>query len=306
MFFKNLKLYRVLAPIHVESLAEACNLTPARPCGSLESETLGWWPPLGRRGSEYTHTTMGRTMLCARKMEKVLPSAAVKEIVDERVYAIEQKEERRVGRAERKQLQERVIEELLPNAPQRPKDVYLYYDPSAQLLAIDTSSEKMATDILNLMRRSLGSLHVIPPRLQGSPSVVMTLWVSESPGQPFSLGYEAVLEEPGEAGSKGTFTHQNLRDETIAAHIRNGMRVTRLALTYKDRAAFTVDESLTVTKFHLGMDVTGELDEMNIETDAELFDAEFVLMAGEVADLVPALIEAFGGEEIPEQMGEAA
>lgn len=45
MIFKNLKLYRALAPIHVESLAKACHLTPARPCGSLESEMFGWWPP---------------------------------------------------------------------------------------------------------------------------------------------------------------------------------------------------------------------------------------------------------------------
>jgi recombination associated protein RdgC len=306
MFFKNLMIYRVLKPLDLNAMQDmAGQRRPARPCMHGETSTLGWWPPLGRRGSLYQHTVMGRTMLCARKYEKVIPSPAVNEKVDAKAYELEQSEERPVGRNERKQIKEAVIAEMLPNVPEKPRDTYLYYDALGQLLIIDTSSENQATEILGMLRDTLGELHVKPFTTAASPRTVMTRWLYDGIDQPFTLGDSAVLDDPHEEGSKATFAHHELSDETIRAHLDSGMQVAKLAIEYDERIECMVDDGLTVTRLVFKEIVKQELDDVETETEADRFDADFALMAGELARLVDALVEVFGGEQ-QDEMKEAA
>lgn len=306
MFFKNIMIYRVLKPLDLNAMADmAGQRRTARPCLHGETSTLGWWPPLGRRGSLYQHTVMGRTMLCARKYEKVIPSPAVNEKVDARAYEIEQREERPVGRNERKQIKESVIIDMLPGAPEKPKDIYLYYDDTVQLLIIDTSSENQAVEILGMLRDTLGELHVKPLTTAVAPRAVMTQWLYNGVDAPFTLGDSAVLDDPHEDGSKATFAHHELSDETIRAHIESGMQVAKIAIEYDERIECMVDDSMTVTRLAFGEFVKQELDDTETETEADRFDAEFALMAGEVARLIDALVDAFGGEQ-QDEMKEAA
>ena len=306
MFFKNMMIYRVLQPLDLAAMQDmAGQRRVARPCMAGETSTLGWWPPLGRRGSMYQHTVMGRTMLCARKYEKVIPSPAVNEKVDAKAYEIEQRESRPVGRNERKQIKEAVIIDMLPGAPEKPKDIYLYYDEPGRLLAIDTSSESQATEILGMLRDTLGELHVKPLTTAVPPRTVMTRWLYDSIDHPFTLGDGAVLDNPHEEGSKATFAHHELSDDTVRAHIESGMQVAKLAIEYDERIECMVDDAMTVTRLALREIVRQELDDVETETEADRLDADFALMAGELARLVDALVEAFGGEQ-QDEVKEAA
>ena len=55
-------------------------------------------------------------MICARKEERILPSAVINEQLAEKVEEIEQAEARPVGRKERQQLKEELTTTLLPLA----------------------------------------------------------------------------------------------------------------------------------------------------------------------------------------------
>ena len=81
MWFKNLLIYRLTQPFTLspEELHEALQEREARQCGGFEMSTIGWERPLGRSGEQLTHAASGCIMICAKREEKVLPAAVVKE-----------------------------------------------------------------------------------------------------------------------------------------------------------------------------------------------------------------------------------
>jgi recombination associated protein RdgC len=74
-----------------------------------------------------------------------------------------------------------------------------------------------------------------------------------------------------------------------------GKLPTRLALTFDDRVSFVLTEKTEIKRLQFLDVVREQLDDK--ETDAQaLFDAGFALMTGELRLLLPALVEALGGE----------
>ena len=96
MWFKNLILYRLSEPFEhsPEEVAEALESDRFKPCGGLEASSFGWERPLGRIGSELVHAANGRILLCARKEQRLLPPAVVRESMEERLERIETHENR--------------------------------------------------------------------------------------------------------------------------------------------------------------------------------------------------------------------
>ena len=106
-------------------------------------------------------------LLCARKQERLLPSAAVAEAVDERIAEIETGEARDVGRTERRALREQVVTEMLPRAFTRSRRTLLYIDTESGWLVVDAGSEQ-AEEVISMLRETLGTL---PARAPGTASV---------------------------------------------------------------------------------------------------------------------------------------
>ena len=98
MWFKNLQLYRLTSPFDhsTEALEEKLQAFSFKPCGKRDESQYGWVAPLGSNFEQLCHSANGFLMVCARKEEKVLPSAVVKELVSEKVEAIELQEDRKV------------------------------------------------------------------------------------------------------------------------------------------------------------------------------------------------------------------
>jgi recombination associated protein RdgC len=91
------------------------------------------------------------------------------------------------------------------------------------------------------------------------------------------------------------YTHHPLDGKEIKNHLVAGKLPTRLALTFNDRVSFILTDKLELKRLDF-LDTVRE--ELGNEDDAEaLFDAEFALMTGELARLLPALVEALGGEQ---------
>ena len=58
--------------------------------------------PFGKFGSTLTHAASGHILLCARKEEKMLPGTVVKEMLAEKVEAIEFEQGRALKKKERR------------------------------------------------------------------------------------------------------------------------------------------------------------------------------------------------------------
>lgn len=299
MWFKNLRLYRLTDSVTFtpEALNEALAQFAFTPCGSLEPLKYGWTSPLGVDDSQYVHAANGYIMICAKCQEKVLPSSIVKEVLDEKVSEIAEREDRFVGRAEKQNLKEEIIFSLLPKAFVKSSYDFAYIDTKNQLIVVNTSSAKRAEDLLSSLREALGSLKAVPLMPLNTPRSVLTGWLTgEDIPQDIQVGEECELSSLDE-GRSIKFKHQDLWIEEVDRHIKSGLQVAKLAITWKDSIECLIDDQFCFKRIKYGNEITDQADDHNSDNAADQFDVEFSVMALELSAFITAMNSAFGGIE---------
>ncbi|WP_457675024.1 recombination-associated protein RdgC [Thiolapillus sp.] len=300
MWFRNLSLYRFTSPFELtpEELEEQLAARPSRPLGDLEPAFTGWTQPLGEDGAQLVHAAGHCMMVCARKEEKILPAAAVRELLEERLAEIEAREGRRPGAKARRELKESIIFEMMPRAFSKSSLQYAYIDRRHGWLVVDTASATRAEELISLLRDCLGSFPVVPLATEEAPVDVMTQWLRESTAPAdLEIGDECELRDLVEDGAIVRVRREDLFSEEIQAHVQAGKRVMKLALTWKERVSFVLDEHFILRRVRFQDEVLDEAADNGAETYAQRFDADFVLMTGEFSRFLPALMEIFGGLE---------
>jgi len=300
MFFKNLQVYRFTRPMEQDENALERNLEEFKfkPCGSQDISKLGWVFPMGKSGSMYTHINQKQILICLKKEEKMLPAGVIKDQLAERVEAIELEQGRALKKKEKDTLKEDIVMQLLPRAFSRTSQTYAWIDNETKMLYVDCSSARKAEELISLLRKTLGSLPVVPVQLQNQTDVVMTDWLVEGniPAN-FKLEDEAELCSALEGGGIIRCKQQDLLSEEIKKHLDSDKFVTKLALNWADSISFVMGEEFALKRVKFS-DVLQEQNE-HIEADdfAARFDADFILMTGEIKQLIPSLVEIFGGEQ---------
>lgn len=300
MWFKNLIVYRLSTPIDLtpDQLETRLEEFAFRPCNSQEQSKYGWGKPMGKHGSSLIHVTNGNILLCARKEDKMLPASVIKEALDEKVEMIEQETARPVKKKEKDALKEEIIHTLLPRAFSRLGSTFAYIAPKQGLIIVDASSHNKAEDLLALLRKSIGSLAVLPVQSKVPVDQTMTQWLSQEDNiTPFSLLEEAELKSPLENGAVLRCKNQDLLCTEIQAHIENGMFVTKAALQYAESMTFVLNEDMTIKRVKFTDVVTEQQEDQDKADKAACFDADFAIMTGEFEQFIPALVELLGGEE---------
>jgi len=266
-----------------------------RPCGPIETQTMGWCSPLGGDSGALVHSLNGCLLVTARKQERLLPASVVAEAVDERVVEIEAAEGREVGRTERRRLRDDILVELLPRAFTRSRRVRAYVDRSAGLAVVDAASDKAAEEVISLLRETLGSLPATPPRPTGSPAAIMTDWVTGDSYPPtFIPGDECELRDARDSKSVVRCRGQDVAGEEIQTHLRAGKQVVKLAVDWDDRLAFVLNDDLSLKRLRVAEAVIEEAADDGIEDEAARFEAEFVIMALQLRELLTQLQSIFG------------
>ena len=300
MWFRNLILYRFTQAfdLDAETLEEKLAHKTFRPLGDMEPAFTGWTEPLGKEGRQLVHTVGNCMMLCARKEEKILPAAAVRELVEARAGEIEEKEGREVRARERRELKETVLLEMIPRAFSKSHRQYAYIDSRNGWLVVDTATASRAEAFIDLLRECLGTLPVVPLQVAESPDAVMTEWLKEggAPGA-IQIGDECELRDLMEDGAIVRVRREDLFSDEIRVHLEAGKRVMRLALTWEERVSFLLDEKFQLKRLRFQDAVLDEAGDVGAETAAERFDADFAIMTGEFSRFLPELITLFGGEE---------
>ncbi len=300
MFFKNLQVYRFTRPLEQDEKALERNLEEFKfkACGSQDVSKLGWVFPMGKTGSMYTHIANQQILICLKKEEKMLPAGVIKDQLNERVEAIEAEQGRALKKKEKDSLKEDIVMQLLPRAFSRMSQTFAWIDPESDMLYVDASSARKAEELISLLRKTLGSLPVVPIQLKNQADVVMTDWLVEGniPAN-FKLEDEAELCSALEGGGIIRCKQQDLLSDEIKNHLASDKFVTKLALNWADSISFMLGEEFAVKRVKFS-DVLQEQNE-DIEKDdfAARFDADFALMTGEIKQLIPAIIDAFGGEQ---------
>ncbi len=300
--FKNARMYRLGAPFAfgAAGLQERLATRRFRACGPVETATLGWSAPLGEDTAALVHGVGDCLLLCMRKQERLLPSAAVAEALDERVAEIEGGEAREVGRAERRRLKEQIVNEMLPRAFTRSRRTLLYVDTQCGWLVVDAASEKQAEEAVSLLRQTIETLPARPPEPERSPAAILTGWLLDGGAPPDFVPADACeLRDVKDTGSVIRASGHDLGSEEILNHLRAGKQVVKLALDWDDRLGFVLAEDLSLKRLKVGDALLDEI--ADGEDPAARLDAEFAIMALQLRELMARLGSLFALAEGPDR-----
>ena len=304
MFFKNLLVYRLTQTLNidVEALQTALATKPARDPATQELGTYGFVAPYGK-GEEapLVYERNGYLMIAARKATRQLPGSVVREAVVGKVEAIEAEQGRKVYKKERDQIKDEIIQALLPHAFVRNSRTFAAIDLKAGLIMVNTSSANTAEDLLSTLREAIGSLPVRPLSIKVAPSASMTDWVrnEKAPADFFVLD-SALLRDNHEDGGTITARGQDLTSDEIKLHLSTGKVVTQLALAYQDKLSFVLNDKLTVSRLKFQDILVDQASADGGEEADGQFAASFVLMMLTLTVFLSSLVEALGGEEVPQ------
>lgn len=303
MWFKNLQLYRLGKTFDMdpEVFDGRLQADAFKGCNSMDMLTYGWAPPLGRHGQQLVHAANGYIMICARKEEKIIPAGVVRQLLEDKVTGIEAAEGREIYRREKMRLKEEIIVDLLPRALTRISNQFAYIDTRNQLLIVDSASPARAETLIGQLRSTLGRFPATPVKTRQSLSGLMTRWLGgEHLPHDFVLGDECELKHPDPEGGIISCKKQDLEAGEVRNHIKNGKQAVKLALHWKERLGCVLHEDLSIKRLRFEDIIKEEESAAEADDPISRFDMDFSLMVLELAAFIPQLLEALGGEALPE------
>lgn len=298
MFFKNLYLYRLTRKIDLTQLDELLAEVKFTPCASQDVSKFGWVSPLGKHGTNFVHSANGQLLICAKKEEKILPTSVINYLLAEKFGAAEIAEGRALKKKEKEVLKEEIIVDLISRAFSRYQQTYAWINPAAGFIAVDASSHTRAEHLLALLRKSIGSLPVVPLAITTPPELTLTEWLkAETAPAGFTLEDEAELRSALEHGGIIRAKRQDLLSDEIANHLQADKLVTSIALNWSDTLSFVLKDDLSIKRIKFSDEIKSQNDDIDSEDGTARFDADFALMTGELSLFIKALVSALGGEE---------
>lgn len=295
--FKNLILYRISPEwqTHVLAMAEALHAEPFVPCGPTQPVSAGWVPPRGEPGAPLIELVDGQWLLQLCIERRVVPADALKKHVQAMADKIEAETGRRPGKKQLRDLKEQATLELLPRAFTRQRQLRAWIDPQARLLVVDSPSIGKADDLISLLVRADKTLNLHLLQSAESPSACMAAWLMDGlPPAGFTVDRDLELKAADEMKSLVRYGRHNLDTEEVRQHLVSGKAPTRLAMTWRERLSFTLTDVLTLRAIKFLDIVFDGRDKMPAKDEA--FDVDVALATGELRHLLPALVDALGGE----------
>lgn len=300
--FKNVTIYRI-APgweATLESMEAALDAARFVPCGATQDQSVGWSEPRGEAHGPLVESVDGQRILKLMIETKAVPGAVVREKAQEEADHIEASTGRKPGKKEMKALREDALLALLPQAFARRGSVWVWFDLENRLLVTDAGSQGKNDEVVTALVRAFDGLNLTLLQTALTPQTAMTEWLATTdPENDWPAGLnverECELKSADEEKSAVRFTRHHLLTDEVRKHLSEGKLPTRLALSWEGRIAFTLTESMQLKKLVF---LEGVFDDRPSDDEAG-FDTDVMLATGELGQLIPALIEALGGELVP-------
>lgn len=297
MWFKNVRVYRLSAPLTIDAAALEQALAEYKftPCSGREALRSGFSFPLHPSIKHYSHQQNQRWYFAIKRQEKVLPAAVINEELAPKLDAAATEAGRPLSRKEKQALKEDLIQTLLPRAFSRSSLTQGYYDGERQWLVLNTGSASKAEDILALLRKALGSLPALPWLDSHKLNQQLQLWLQQQslPAQ-FQLGAAVELKAPDEEGAKVKFSNHLLTADEVQTHLQDKL-VTRLSLQQEQGLALTVADDGGIKQIQYPDALFEQNEELGWDDLISRLDADLILMADSLDQALQAISAQVNG-----------
>ena len=287
MFFKNLIIYQFdknnsgIERLDDDKLKNMAFTT----CGPLDSIKRGFVSPVDDDSLKLD--IHGHTLLKVCTESKILPSSVIKKKSTERIEQLEQTLGRKAHRREKQTLKDEILADLLPVAFTKDKYTYVWINHQDQFIAIETSSFKVAEDILSLIRKELGRLSLTPLHTEKPVSPFFKEWVlDDNPPANFFVLNDAMLADTLDGNGKIKLIDENLTAEEVKSYLNGGREIKSLSFSYKQQTVFTVNTELVFSKISYSSEMLDENCDISPDDQAKRIEADFYLVTNELAALI--------------------
>ncbi|QEL55472.1 recombination-associated protein RdgC [Chromobacterium paludis] len=293
-WFKNVVLFRLAEMLDAAVLNEKLAARQFQPCAGLDWFSEGWMPAASHlEGMVYS--ARERHLVRLLREDKILPPAAIKKALAERVATVEAKELRKVGRKEQQALKEQVTDDLLPKALTKEGGIPAFI--SGNWLVVDASSSTKAEGLVSKLREALPPFPAALPRTKIAPHTAMTDWLAAGAAPAgFELDEDALLKDGSENGAVVRVSRIDLTSDEIRQHIATGKQATKLGLIWNEKIRFQLTDTLQLKRIQFRDVLQDEASHAGDDRDS-LFEATFLLMTEALGELIGDLVAALGGLE---------
>lgn len=298
MWFKNVRIYRLAASWNYTAYELHDELVRLlfRPGAATDMTALGWVPPR-RDSDQLVYFNDGQYLITLRVEKKLLPATVVNQFTRARAQQIEEEQGYRPGRKQMKEIKEQIIDELLPKAFSTYQDTRVWIDTRNRWLAVDAASAGKADEVMGALAKVLDPFPLLPLYTEHAPARAMTFWlVDDEPPTSFTIDQDTELRATNESRATVRYLRQSVDLEAAHQHVEQGKQCTRLALTWADRVSFVLSDDLVLKRI-TPLDILQE-GRQPAADEAEQFDSDFMLMAGELSRLLSDLVDGLGGEKL--------
>jgi recombination associated protein RdgC len=293
--FRNLRFYRITSPWPKteQELSEVLSENTFSPCGAFSERVAGWEAPANYDDAPLCRRLNGADLLQLRTQSRILPVAAVKEALEEKVVEYRSRLKQDPPRGELRRLREDTRDELLPRAllkSERSRGCFIH---SESLLAIDVGSDAKAEWFIDQLRTCFGQFNCTPLTFNNAPEELLKrIFLGEKlPG--FSLGRECRMQDRRDSKSIATWREFELADASIRRHVADGMKLTHLGVGFDELVSCVIDNDAVISKLKF---IKGDaVDTPDHEDPLARLDADFVLLSGTVQQLIGNLKTLLGG-----------
>ncbi len=295
MWFKNLQIFRLPSPWNVDVAKLETQLASQSflQCPSSEMQSQGWASP--RDNDQLIHSINRQMLLSLATEKKLLPSTVINQVTKAKAAELEEQQGFAPGRKQMKDLKERVTDELLPRAFAIRRNTFVWIDPANGWLIIDSSSPSKADEVIKLLLKA-DKIPLESLRVKLSPQAAMTDWLAgnEAP-KGFTIDQDTELRAHTEDKATVRYVRHSLDADDVQRHIAAGKQCIKLAMTWDDKISFVLTDTLAIKRIK-PLDILDEETDKRASGEDERFDADFMLMASEIAKMLDDLVYALGGE----------
>ncbi|WKL14362.1 recombination-associated protein RdgC [Comamonas testosteroni] len=153
--FKDMIIYRTAKSWQSDLLAleNALQKTVFAECSATQERSVGWVPPRSEQHGPMVESVADQWVMRFMTEAKALPASVLNRKVNEKAEKaehIEKTEGRKPGKKERRELKDEAKLDLPPMAFTKQGSMWVWIDPQARTMVLDTSAQGRADEVVTL------------------------------------------------------------------------------------------------------------------------------------------------------------